>query len=141
MLGTIYANLFPNRVRAFVIDGVLDPTAWTTGAPGQEELPFSTRLRNAAGTQASLGEFFRLRDAAGLDFAFSGNSAERFAPCGRSCSRGRSSSSSLRPGWYRAWKASSSTVTSSQGGCRRPHRTRLGPQRLRRFRSASEKAR
>lgn len=79
MLGTTYANLFPNRVRAFVIDGVLDPIAWTTGAPGQEELPFSTRLRSDAGAQATLEEFFRLCDEAGPDCAFSGNSAGRFA--------------------------------------------------------------
>ena len=27
-LGTTYANMFPDRVRAVVIDGVLDPIAW-----------------------------------------------------------------------------------------------------------------
>jgi pimeloyl-ACP methyl ester carboxylesterase len=79
MLGTTYANLFPNRVRAIVIDGVLDPIAWTTGAPGQENLPFSTRLRSDAGAQKALGEFFRLCDEAGPNCAFSGNSAVRFA--------------------------------------------------------------
>jgi pimeloyl-ACP methyl ester carboxylesterase len=57
MLGTTYANLFPDRVRAIVIDGVLDPIAWTTGAPGQQDLPFSTRLRSDQGAQATLGEF------------------------------------------------------------------------------------
>jgi pimeloyl-ACP methyl ester carboxylesterase len=79
MLGTTYANLFPDRVRAIVIDGVLDPIAWTTGAAGQQDLPFSTRLRSDAGAQATLGEFFRLCDQAGPDCAFSGNSAARFA--------------------------------------------------------------
>jgi pimeloyl-ACP methyl ester carboxylesterase len=79
MLGTTYANLFPDRVRALVIDGVLDPIAWTTGATGQEDLPFSTRLRSDAGAQATLGEFFRLCDEAGPDCAFAPNSAERFA--------------------------------------------------------------
>jgi pimeloyl-ACP methyl ester carboxylesterase len=79
MLGTTYANLFPNRVRAVVVDGVLDPVAWTTGAPGQQDLPFSTRLRSDQGAQATLGEFFRLCDQAGPDCAFSGNSAARFA--------------------------------------------------------------
>jgi pimeloyl-ACP methyl ester carboxylesterase len=79
MLGTTYANLFPNRVRAIVVDGVLDPVAWTTGAPGQQDLPFSTRLRSDQGAQATLGEFFRLCDQAGPDCAFSGNSAARFA--------------------------------------------------------------
>jgi pimeloyl-ACP methyl ester carboxylesterase len=79
MLGSTYANLFPDRVRAVVIDGVLDPIAWTTGAAGQQNLPFSTRLRSDAGAQATLGEFFRLCDLAGPDCAFSGNSAARFA--------------------------------------------------------------
>jgi pimeloyl-ACP methyl ester carboxylesterase len=79
MLGTTYANLFPDRVRAVVVDGVLDPVAWTTGAPGQQDLPFSTRLRSDQGAQATLGEFFRLCDQAGPDCAFSGDSAARFA--------------------------------------------------------------
>ncbi|HEY2957497.1 MAG TPA: alpha/beta hydrolase [Actinomycetota bacterium] len=79
MLGTTYANLFPDRVRAIVVDGVLDPIAWTTGAPGQQSLPFSTRLRSDQGAQATLGEFFRLCDQAGPNCAFSGNSAARFA--------------------------------------------------------------
>jgi pimeloyl-ACP methyl ester carboxylesterase len=79
MLGTTYANLFPNHVRAIVVDGVLDPVAWTTGAPGQQDLPFSTRLRSDKGAQATLGEFFRLCDQAGPDCAFSGGSAARFA--------------------------------------------------------------
>ncbi|HEU4347693.1 MAG TPA: alpha/beta hydrolase [Actinoplanes sp.] len=79
MLGTTYANMFPQRVRAIVIDGVLDPIAWTTGAPGQAQLPFSTRLRSDEGAQATLDEFFRLCDEAGADCDFSGNAAARFA--------------------------------------------------------------
>jgi pimeloyl-ACP methyl ester carboxylesterase len=80
MLGTTYANLFPDRVRAVVVDGVLDPIAWTTGAPGESDLPFSTRLRSDEGAQETLGEFFRLCDAAGAErCAFAGNSAARFA--------------------------------------------------------------
>ena len=80
LLGQVYANLFPNRVRALVIDGVLDPIAWTTGRatrPGR--LPFTTRLRSDQGAQATLDEFFRLCDAAGDDCAFSGNARQRFA--------------------------------------------------------------
>ena len=30
-LGNTYANLFPNKVRALVIDGVLDPKLWSSG--------------------------------------------------------------------------------------------------------------
>jgi pimeloyl-ACP methyl ester carboxylesterase len=32
-LGATYANLFPGKVRALVVDGVLDPVAWSTGTP------------------------------------------------------------------------------------------------------------
>src|SRR5262249_15356016 len=78
-LGVTYANLFPDKVRAVVVDGVLDPIAWTTGAPGEQGLPFSTRLRSSIGAQATLEEFFRLCDAPGSSSAFAGNSAARFA--------------------------------------------------------------
>jgi pimeloyl-ACP methyl ester carboxylesterase len=80
-LGVTYANLFPNRVRAVVVDGVLDPIASTTGR-GDEALtqPFSTRLRSDAGAQATLNEFFRLCDEAGPGgCAFAGGAGARFA--------------------------------------------------------------
>jgi pimeloyl-ACP methyl ester carboxylesterase len=77
-LGVTYANLFPDSFRALVIDGVLDPVAWATGLPGQEDLPFSTRLRSDAGAIATLGEFFRLCDAGGPNCAFAPGSAGRF---------------------------------------------------------------
>ena len=32
LLGQTYANMFPGKVRAMIIDGVLDPIAWTTGS-------------------------------------------------------------------------------------------------------------
>ena len=32
-LGQVYANLFPQRVRALVLDGVLDPEAWADQSP------------------------------------------------------------------------------------------------------------
>ena len=76
-LGTTYANMFPDRVRAVIVDGVLDPIAWTTGAPGQAGLPFSTRLRSDAGAMATLNEFFRLCDAGTC--AFGPDSASRYA--------------------------------------------------------------
>jgi pimeloyl-ACP methyl ester carboxylesterase len=34
-LGQVYANLFPNRVRAMVLDGVLDPETWSDQSPRQ----------------------------------------------------------------------------------------------------------
>jgi pimeloyl-ACP methyl ester carboxylesterase len=76
-LGVTYASLFPGKVRAVVVDGVLDPIAWTTGAAGQSDLPFSTRLRSDAGAMATLEEFFRLCDEG--DCAFGPDSEDRYA--------------------------------------------------------------
>ena len=83
MLGQNYANLFPSRVGAFVIDGVLDPIAWTTGH-GEDAVatPLGTRLQSADGAQRTLDEFFRLCDDAGPDCALSGDASERFAALG-----------------------------------------------------------
>jgi pimeloyl-ACP methyl ester carboxylesterase len=80
-LGVTYANLFPRRVRALVVDGVLDPIAWTTGRGDEAETqPFSTRERSDASSQATLNEFFRLCDEAGpAGCAFAPQAAERFA--------------------------------------------------------------
>ena len=79
-LGVTYANLFPDRVRAVIVDGVLDPIAWTTGRGNEAAtLPFSTRLHSDAGAQATLNEFFRLCDAGGSACAFAPNSSIRFA--------------------------------------------------------------
>jgi pimeloyl-ACP methyl ester carboxylesterase len=77
-LGMTYANLFPANVRAVVVDGVLDPIAWTTGAGDEAEtIPFSTRLRSDSGAEQTLDEFFRLCDAG--DCAFGPDSADRYA--------------------------------------------------------------
>jgi pimeloyl-ACP methyl ester carboxylesterase len=79
-LGATYANLFPGKVRALVVDGVLDPVAWSTGRGDQARtLPFSTRLRSAKGAYQTLQEFLRLCDAGGPNCAFSeGNPKRRF---------------------------------------------------------------
>lgn len=80
-LGVTYANLFPGRVRAVVVDAVLDPIAWATGSTPQEgaTVPFSTRLRSDAGAMATLQEFFRLCDEGGPTCAFSGDAEGRYA--------------------------------------------------------------
>lgn len=79
-LGVTYANLFPDKVRAVVVDGVLDPIAWSTGMPGESDtMPFSTRLRSDAGAMATLREFFRLCDAGGPACAFAPDSETRYA--------------------------------------------------------------
>jgi len=78
-LGVTYANMFPDKVRALVVDGVLDPIAWTTGALGQENLPFSTRLRSDVGALDALNEFFRLCDTYPVNCAFAPGAEARFA--------------------------------------------------------------
>ena len=66
-LGQTYANMFPERVRALIIDGVLDPIEWSTGSSGKEHLPFSTRLGSDVGAQETLEEFFARCDENGPD--------------------------------------------------------------------------
>jgi pimeloyl-ACP methyl ester carboxylesterase len=79
-LGVTYANLFPDKVRALVVDGVLDPIAWTTGNTGEgDTIPFSTRLRSDKGALDTLNEFFRLCDEYPDSCAFSGGAAARYA--------------------------------------------------------------
>lgn len=74
-IGTTYANMFPGRVRAIMIDGVLDPVAWTTGVrrpDGSPEdwahrsaLPVTTRLGSAEGSWATFQQFATLCRRAG----------------------------------------------------------------------------
>jgi pimeloyl-ACP methyl ester carboxylesterase len=82
-VGETYAALFPSRVRAIVIDGVLDPERWATGQFGDgRTVPFSTRLLSAQGAYESLGAFFRTCVAAGPDrcaFATPGATARDLA--------------------------------------------------------------
>ncbi|WP_298802142.1 alpha/beta hydrolase [uncultured Pseudokineococcus sp.] len=82
-LGTTYANLFPDRVRALVVDGVLDPVAWTTGESPAEAatLPFSTRIASAEGADDTLGAFFAECSAAGPQACAlaDGDPAQRYA--------------------------------------------------------------
>jgi pimeloyl-ACP methyl ester carboxylesterase len=88
-LGVTYANLFPDRVRAVIVDGVLDPIAWTTGIDGERHtVPFSTRLRSDMGAQATLDQFFTLCDAGGRRCAFAPHSADRFARLARKLLKG-----------------------------------------------------
>ncbi len=76
-VGATYANLFPDRVRAVVVDGVLDPIAWVNE---EAEVPFSTRLRSDEGAQETLEQFFTQCDAAAPgNCALAPNSSERFA--------------------------------------------------------------
>ncbi len=58
-LGSVYANLFPDKVGAVAIDAVLNPVEWTTGyEPGQNFAPFSYRVGSHRGAENALESFF-----------------------------------------------------------------------------------
>jgi pimeloyl-ACP methyl ester carboxylesterase len=81
-IGNTYANLFPDNVRALVIDGVLDPEAWAGGTHPQDY--------DAESTEATIGEFFRTCAEAGPDacaFAEGGRLAQRYEAIARSLER------------------------------------------------------
>jgi pimeloyl-ACP methyl ester carboxylesterase len=79
-LGVTYANMFPQNVGHLVVDGVLDPVQWSTGKGWAGWIvPVTTRLGSDKGSMATLQEFFRLCDLAGIgSCSFAGNSAARF---------------------------------------------------------------
>ena len=79
-LGVTYANLFPDKIRAMVLDGVVDPIAWTTGYGNEGyNLPVTTRTLRDEGMQATLDEFFRLCDqAGGAQCSLSNSAASKF---------------------------------------------------------------
>jgi len=57
--------------------------AWATGHGGAgRSVPVGTRIGSADGAAATLGEFFRLCDAAGADRVFSGGASRRYAALG-----------------------------------------------------------
>jgi len=65
-LGTTYAAMFPDHIRAMIVDGVLDPVAWSTGRGDQAKaLPFSTRLRSGVGAWDALTSAFAECDRVG----------------------------------------------------------------------------
>jgi pimeloyl-ACP methyl ester carboxylesterase len=77
-IGSTYANMFPDEVRALIIDGVLDPISWSTGRGNEAEtVPVSTRLGSDEGAYDTLLSFFSACDAGGKNCAFSGGSPKR----------------------------------------------------------------
>ncbi|MDG4804244.1 alpha/beta fold hydrolase [Micromonospora sp. WMMD980] len=54
-LGQHYANMFPDRFRALVVDGVLNPNAWVGQGKARNQLQ-ETRLRSADGAYRALHE-------------------------------------------------------------------------------------
>ncbi len=79
-LGQVYANMFPKRVRALAIDGVIDPIAWA-GTAKTAAQPQSDRLHSADGASKALHELLVRCDRAGgqlCDFA-TGDPVANFA--------------------------------------------------------------
>jgi pimeloyl-ACP methyl ester carboxylesterase len=65
-LGATYAAMFPDRIRAMVVDGVLDPVAWSTGrGNAAKTLPIETRIRSGVGAWESLTSAFAECDRVG----------------------------------------------------------------------------
>jgi pimeloyl-ACP methyl ester carboxylesterase len=79
-IGSTYANLFPDKVRAIIIDGVLDPISWATGRGDESRTrPTFDRVGSAAGMSETFGQFLDLCKKGGKNCAFSaGNPAARF---------------------------------------------------------------
>ncbi|WP_157973752.1 alpha/beta hydrolase [Desertihabitans aurantiacus] len=61
-LGSTYANMFPDRVGALVVDAVIDPVKWAN-RPGR--LPFLTAIRSGEGATETLDRFLELCEDAG----------------------------------------------------------------------------
>ena len=63
-LGEVYANLYPDRVRALAIDGVLDPVRWA-GTKKTQSTPIGSRVASAQGAYRALKRALVLCDRAG----------------------------------------------------------------------------
>ena len=60
-LGAVYANLFPSKVRAMVLDGNIDPFgAWNNGGKDNARLSISLRIGSDLGTAKTLKAFLDL---------------------------------------------------------------------------------
>jgi pimeloyl-ACP methyl ester carboxylesterase len=71
LIGATYANLFPGRVRAVIIDGNVDPDQRTNRR-------LANKFDRAGGFEIALSGFLRECDAAGPDCAFAGNARGKF---------------------------------------------------------------
>jgi pimeloyl-ACP methyl ester carboxylesterase len=79
-VGATYANLFPTKVRAMVLDGALDFTGNATGhGTDGLRLPIDTRQDVPRGIAETVGQFVSRCDAAGAGCALSGGAAAKFA--------------------------------------------------------------
>lgn len=66
-LGEVYANMFPDRFRAMVLDGVINPNAWR-GSKATASTPMSLRLKSGEADWKILKRVFTLCKQAGPDY-------------------------------------------------------------------------
>jgi pimeloyl-ACP methyl ester carboxylesterase len=80
-LGEVYANLFPNRIRALVIDGVVDPTRYGSMGRGLLGSLSSLRLGSDVASARGVNQFLQMCAAAGerCAFAAGGDPRAKFA--------------------------------------------------------------
>jgi pimeloyl-ACP methyl ester carboxylesterase len=76
-LGAVYSNLFPDKIRAMVLDGNINPIAWTRPAIAVLPLGTTLRLRSDVVASRSLKAFIdQCGQATTQNCAFSAESAE-----------------------------------------------------------------
>ncbi|MBC6450487.1 alpha/beta hydrolase [Actinokineospora xionganensis] len=66
VLGATYAAMYPNKVRALIVDGVLDPVAWSTGRGDDAKYVASARFGSEYGAWESLHSAFAECDRVGV---------------------------------------------------------------------------
>ncbi len=129
-LGATHANLSPDRVRAMVLDGAINPTAWVgpqLKANGGRFLPTHLRQRSDQGAAKTLRAFLDLCGRAGVAHCPSRRAAlrqpgrsspRRWRGCPDSPSRGRSAT----PSWCPRRSLRSTAHRAAAGGRRAPKR-------------------
>jgi pimeloyl-ACP methyl ester carboxylesterase len=78
LLGAEYANMFPDKIRAMVLDGNIDPAAWRNDQGLDPVLSTSLRLKSDLAAAKSLKAFLDLCGEAGTEkCTFSAGNAEQ----------------------------------------------------------------
>jgi pimeloyl-ACP methyl ester carboxylesterase len=72
LLGLTYANLYPDHVRALLLDGLPDPSGYAADDAAATAHPLSERIDSATATSSALGSFLDLCEEAGDGCSFAG---------------------------------------------------------------------
>ncbi|PPK65388.1 alpha/beta hydrolase [Actinokineospora auranticolor] len=64
-MGATYAAMYPDRVRSIIVDGVLDPVAWSTGEGAERGYLFTGRIGSGDGTREAITSALAECDRAG----------------------------------------------------------------------------